>query len=76
MARPEPIPAYEDNYIWLLRDGPATLVVDPGDAAPVIARLGDVAPTAITRLKVWAANLEQEGIVLVPASAVATAPAS
>ena len=47
MARPEPIPAYEDNYIWLLRDGPATVVVDPGDAAPVIAALGDAAPTAI-----------------------------
>ncbi len=47
MARPEPIPAYEDNYIWLLREGPATLVVDPGAAAPVIAALGDVPPTAI-----------------------------
>ncbi|MBS0215593.1 MAG: hydroxyacylglutathione hydrolase [Proteobacteria bacterium] len=47
MARPDPIPAYEDNYIWLLRDGPATLVVDPGDAAPVIARLGKTRPTAI-----------------------------
>lgn len=34
-----PIPAFKDNYIWLLvRDGRAA-VVDPGDAAPVIARL-------------------------------------
>ena len=33
------IPAFNDNYIWLLvRDGRAA-VVDPGDAAPVIARL-------------------------------------
>ena len=33
------IPAFKDNYIWLLvRDGRAA-VVDPGDAAPVIARL-------------------------------------
>ncbi|MBW8822871.1 MAG: hydroxyacylglutathione hydrolase [Xanthomonadales bacterium] len=47
MARPDPIPAYDDNYIWLLRDGPSTLVVDPGDAAPVIARLGSAPPTAI-----------------------------
>ncbi len=47
MARPDPIPAYEDNYIWLLRDGPATLVVDPGDAGPVIARLGATPPSAI-----------------------------
>jgi hydroxyacylglutathione hydrolase len=34
-----PIPAFKDNYIWLLvRDGRAA-VVDPGDAVPVIARL-------------------------------------
>ena len=33
------IPAFKDNYIWLLvRDGHAA-VVDPGDANPVIARL-------------------------------------
>lgn len=47
MARPDPIPAYEDNYIWRLRDGPATLIVDPGDAGPVIARLSDTPPSAI-----------------------------
>jgi hydroxyacylglutathione hydrolase len=34
------IPAFKDNYIWLLvRDGHAAFVVDPGDANPVIARL-------------------------------------
>ena len=33
------IPAFKDNYIWLLvRDGRAA-VVDPGDAAPVMERL-------------------------------------
>lgn len=31
-----PIPAFADNYIWLLREGAAAAVVDPGDAAPVI----------------------------------------
>jgi hydroxyacylglutathione hydrolase len=31
------IPAFEDNYIWVLhRGGPAAVVVDPGDAAPVL----------------------------------------
>lgn len=30
-----PIPAFEDNYLWLLHDGQRALVVDPGDAAPV-----------------------------------------
>ncbi len=32
-----PIPAFADNYIWLLRDGINGVVVDPGDAAPVFA---------------------------------------
>lgn len=34
-----PIPAFADNYIWLLREGAAAAVVDAGDAAPVIAYL-------------------------------------
>jgi hydroxyacylglutathione hydrolase len=34
-----PIPAFADNYIWLLREGGVAAVVDPGDAAPVLAYL-------------------------------------
>lgn len=36
-----PIPAFEDNYIWLLRDPGASsvAVVDPGDEDPVLAVL-------------------------------------
>lgn len=30
-----PIPAFSDNYIWLVREGPNAAVVDPGDAGPV-----------------------------------------
>lgn len=33
------IPIFLDNYVWLLSDGTAAAVVDPGDAAPVIAAL-------------------------------------
>ncbi|HNO43695.1 MAG: hydroxyacylglutathione hydrolase [Rubrivivax sp.] len=33
------LPAFEDNYLWLLHDGQQALVVDPGDAAPVHAAL-------------------------------------
>ncbi len=33
------IPAFQDNYIWLLRKGAAAVVVDPGDARPVLAVL-------------------------------------
>ncbi len=31
-----PIPAFADNYLWLLHDGRHALVVDPGDAVPVL----------------------------------------
>ncbi len=30
------IPAFKDNYIWLLRKGAVAVVVDPGDARPVL----------------------------------------
>lgn len=30
-----PLPAFADNYIWLLHDGHSALVVDPGDATVV-----------------------------------------
>lgn len=34
-----PIPAFKDNYIWLLHNGRHAIIVDPGDAKPVIACL-------------------------------------
>ena len=34
-----PLPAFSDNYIWLLHHEGLALVVDPGDAAPVNAYL-------------------------------------
>src|SRR5690242_5924725 len=39
MMRLIPLPAFEDNYLWLLHDGRSALVVDPGDATPVLAAL-------------------------------------
>src|SRR3982750_3305284 len=34
-----PVPAFTDNYIWLVHDAASgeTAVVDPGDAAPALA---------------------------------------
>ena len=29
------VPAFKDNYIWILEDGAHAVAVDPGDAAPV-----------------------------------------
>src|SRR5438105_6840710 len=36
-----PVPAFADNYIWLVRDEASeeTAVVDPGDAAPALAEI-------------------------------------
>lgn len=44
-----PLPAFDDNYVWtLLDDAGHALVIDPGDAAPVL-RLADdgIVPVAV-----------------------------
>lgn len=33
------VPAFEDNYLWLIHNGAQAAVVDPGDAAPILAAL-------------------------------------
>jgi hydroxyacylglutathione hydrolase len=33
------VPAFNDNYLWLIHDGAHAAVVDPGDAAPIQAAL-------------------------------------
>lgn len=45
------LPAFTDNYVWMLHDGAHAIVVDPGDAAPVEAALD-------------AAGLELRGILV------------
>ena len=43
-----PLPALQDNYIWLLAEAAGrALVVDPGEAAPVLAAAGDLDLVAI-----------------------------
>ena len=34
-----PVPAFKDNYIWLMVRGRSAAIVDPGDAAPIEAAL-------------------------------------
>ncbi len=34
-----PIPAFQDNYLWLIHNGTQAVVVDPGDAVPVMDTL-------------------------------------
>ena len=33
------VPAFKDNYLWLIHDGFNAAVVDPGDAQPILAAL-------------------------------------
>lgn len=33
------VPAFKDNYLWLVHDGVNAAAVDPGDAAPILAAL-------------------------------------
>ncbi|HEY4540913.1 MAG TPA: hydroxyacylglutathione hydrolase [Noviherbaspirillum sp.] len=35
------VPAFQDNYLWLIHDGTRAAVVDPGDAAPILAALDE-----------------------------------
>ena len=37
-----PLPAFTDNYIWMLHNGHQAIVVDPGDSAPVLQALKDL----------------------------------
>lgn len=34
-----PIPAFKDNYIWLIHNGSQAIIIDPGDAEPVLVAL-------------------------------------
>ena len=45
MLQISPIPAFDDNYIWLVTEPPGqvALVVDPGDAEPVLEALARAA---------------------------------
>ena len=35
------LPAFQDNYLWLIHDGVHAAIVDPGDAGPVLAALAE-----------------------------------
>ncbi|OOL19069.1 hypothetical protein AL01_04950 [Bombella intestini] len=44
----KPVLAFQDNYIWFVRrDGGPWVVIDPGEAGPAEAALGEEAPAAI-----------------------------
>ena len=41
-VRVHAIPAFTDNYIWMMHDGSDAIVVDPGEAAPVEKTLAEM----------------------------------
>jgi len=41
-VRVHAIPAFTDNYIWMIHDGRSAVVIDPGDAGPVEATLAEM----------------------------------
>ncbi|NRB41369.1 MAG: hydroxyacylglutathione hydrolase [Pseudomonadales bacterium] len=45
----EAIPAFDDNYIWLMQNNKQAIIVDPGNAEPVLSYLKNqqITPTAI-----------------------------
>jgi hydroxyacylglutathione hydrolase len=47
-----PLPAFADNYLWLLQSGSEALVVDPGDAEPVLSFLAQHPELKLTTILV------------------------
>jgi hydroxyacylglutathione hydrolase len=39
MRKVFPVPAFDDNYLWVIDDGRSAAVIDPGAAAPVVSYL-------------------------------------
>lgn len=50
MLHLEPIPSFEDNYVWAIHDGHSAVLVDPGEAAPVLAWLRQYGLTPVAVL--------------------------
>ena len=65
-----PIPAFDDNYIWLLSDSESrrAYVVDPGEAAPVVSALeqqrADTPANASRTPPAWRSTVGMAGIAL------------
>lgn len=57
------IQAFKDNYIWLLRKGAAAVVVDPGDAGPVLDVL-DRQGLALTAILITHHHADHQGGVV------------
>lgn len=41
MIKIEAIPTFQDNYVWAIHNGHVAILVDPGEAEPILAWLGN-----------------------------------
>lgn len=57
------IPVFRDNYIWLLRKGAQAVVVDPGDANPVL-RLLDQQGLSLAAILITHYHMDHQGGVV------------
>ncbi len=57
---PIPIPAFSDNYIWLIAHAGSAIVVDPGDAAPVLSAL-ETAGLTLTAILITHHHADHQG---------------
>ncbi|WP_322991814.1 hydroxyacylglutathione hydrolase [Limnohabitans sp.] len=55
------LPAFSDNYIWLLHNDQHALVVDPGDSAPVLSWLEKNPSVALDRILVTHHHADHTG---------------
>jgi len=62
------LPAFTDNYIWMLHDGVDAIVVDPGDSAPVIGALTSQRLTLAGILVTHREQLRAKGLPTLPSS--------
>jgi hydroxyacylglutathione hydrolase len=46
MIKIEAIPTFQDNYVWAIHNGRSAILVDPGQAAPILAWLNATGMTA------------------------------
>lgn len=46
MIKIEAIPTFQDNYVWAIHNGRTAILVDPGEAAPILTWLRDSGMTA------------------------------
>jgi hydroxyacylglutathione hydrolase len=56
-----PLPAFADNYIWMLQAGARAVVVDPGDAQPVLDALARTPGLALAAILVTHHHADHTG---------------